>query len=163
MLACSIEAEAPRLWRYFFIDEVFIKLNGKQYYLWRAVDQDGEEVDVYLQAKRDGAAAKQFFKRLLHNHGREPAKVVKDKLCSCPIAHREITPEGHRACTKMEQDCTFKNGYWFGRFGEVHLPNTRQILSFRARSFGDTPGRKNFSQDTLSTHILPPVRLLCQA
>jgi hypothetical protein len=45
----------------FFIDEVFAgvpdqKINGKQHYLWRAVDQDGEVVDVYLQAKRDGAA-----------------------------------------------------------------------------------------------------------
>jgi putative transposase len=41
----------------FYIDEVFVKINGKQHYLWRAVDQDGEVVDVYLQAKRDGAAA----------------------------------------------------------------------------------------------------------
>ena len=42
----------------FFIDEVFVKINGKQHYLWRAVDQDGEVVDVFLQAKMDGAAAK---------------------------------------------------------------------------------------------------------
>ncbi|MEH6582050.1 MAG: IS6 family transposase [Halioglobus sp.] len=41
----------------FYIDEVFVKINGKQHCLWRAVDQDGEVVDVYLQAKRDGAAA----------------------------------------------------------------------------------------------------------
>jgi putative transposase len=38
----------------FFIDEVFVKINGKQHYLWRAVDQDGEVVDVFLQARRDG-------------------------------------------------------------------------------------------------------------
>jgi putative transposase len=44
----------------FFIDEVFVKINGTQHYLWRVVDQDGEVVDVYLQAKRDGAAAKRF-------------------------------------------------------------------------------------------------------
>jgi len=49
----------------FFIDEVFIKIDGIQHYLWRAVDQDGEVVDVYLQKLRDGAAAKRFFKRLL--------------------------------------------------------------------------------------------------
>ncbi|MFT4728757.1 MAG: hypothetical protein ACI9UN_003270 [Granulosicoccus sp.] len=42
----------------FYIDEVFIKINGKQHYMWRAVDLDGEVVDVYRQAKRDGAAAK---------------------------------------------------------------------------------------------------------
>ncbi len=40
----------------FYIDEVFVKINGKQHYLWRAVDQDGEVVDVYLQANTDGTA-----------------------------------------------------------------------------------------------------------
>ena len=52
----------------FYIDEVFVKINGKQHYFWRAVDQDGEVVDVYLQAKRDGAAAKRFFRRLIRSH-----------------------------------------------------------------------------------------------
>jgi putative transposase len=77
----------------FYIGEVFVKINGKQYYLWRAVDQDGEVVDVYLQAKRDGVAAKRFFKRLLRNHGGEPRQVVTDKLRSYPVAHREVMPE----------------------------------------------------------------------
>ena len=49
----------------FYIDEVFVKIQGKQHYLWRAVDQDGEVVDVFLQRRRDGKAAKRFFKRLL--------------------------------------------------------------------------------------------------
>ena len=69
-----------------------IQINGKQHYLWRAVDQDGEVVDVYLQAKRDGAAAKRFFKRLLRSHGSEPRKIVTDKLRSYPVAHREVIP-----------------------------------------------------------------------
>jgi putative transposase len=77
----------------FYIDEVFVKINGKQHYLWRAVDQDGEVVDVYLQAKRDGAAAKRFFRRLLRNHGGEPRKIVTDKLRSYPVAHRDVMPE----------------------------------------------------------------------
>ena len=77
----------------FFIDEVFVKVNGKQHYLWRAVDQDGEVVDVFLQARRDGAAAKRFFRRLLRNHGGEPRKIVTDKLRSYPVAHREVMPE----------------------------------------------------------------------
>ena len=76
----------------FYIDEVFVKINGKQHYLWRAVDQDGEVVDVYLQAKRDGAAAKQFFRRLLRSHGDEPRKIVTDKLRSYGVAHRELIP-----------------------------------------------------------------------
>lgn len=77
----------------FFIDEVFVKINGKQNSLWRAVDQDGEVVDVFLQAKRDGAAAKRFFKRLLRSHGGEPRKIVTDKLRSYGVAHRELMPE----------------------------------------------------------------------
>ena len=47
----------------FFIDEVFVKIQGVRHYLWRAVDQDGEVVDVFLQKRRDGKAAKRFFKR----------------------------------------------------------------------------------------------------
>ena len=77
----------------FYIDEVFVKISGKQHYLWRAVDQDGEIVDVFLQARRDGAAAKRFFKRLLRSHGGEPRKIVTDKLRSYGVAHRELIPE----------------------------------------------------------------------
>jgi len=57
------------------------------------VDQDGEVVDVYLQAKREGSAAKRFFRRLLRNHVGEPRKIVTDKLRSYPVAHREVMPE----------------------------------------------------------------------
>ena len=42
------------------MDEVFVKIDGIQHYLWRAVDQDGEVVDVFLQSRRDGEAAKRF-------------------------------------------------------------------------------------------------------
>ena len=77
----------------FFIDEVFVKIDGKQYYLWRAVDQDGEIVDVFLQRRRDGKAAKRFFKRLLLVHRKDPRKIVTDKLRSYGVAHRELIPD----------------------------------------------------------------------
>jgi putative transposase len=70
-----------------------IRIKGKQHYLWRAVDQDGEVEDMYLQARRDGASAKQFFKRLLRSHGGEPRQIATDKLRSYPVAHREVIPE----------------------------------------------------------------------
>ena len=58
----------------FYIDEVFVKINGKQHYLWRAVDQDGEVVDVCLQAKRDGlllnASSNAYCDRMAANPGR---------------------------------------------------------------------------------------------
>ena len=78
----------------FYIDEVFVKINGKQQYLWRAVDQDGEVVDVFLQTRRDAKAAKRFFRRLLRrNNGCEPRKIVTDKLRSYGVAHRELIPD----------------------------------------------------------------------
>ena len=77
----------------FYIDEVFVKVNGKQQYLWRAVDQDGEVVDVFLQGRRDAIAAKRFFKRLIRCNGSEPRKIVTDKLRSYGVAHRELIPE----------------------------------------------------------------------
>ena len=81
-----------------------MKINGKQLYLWRAVDQDGEVVDVYLQAKRDGVAAKRFFKRLLRSHGREPRKIVTDKLRSYGVAHRELIPETIHSTKQYENN-----------------------------------------------------------
>jgi putative transposase len=70
-----------------------IQINGKQHYLWRAVDQDGEVANVYLQAKRDGGAAEMFFRRLLSSHGNEPRKIVTDKLKSYSVARREVLPD----------------------------------------------------------------------
>ena len=88
----------------FYIDEVFVKINGKQHYLWRAVDQDGEIVDVFLQARRDGAAAKRFFKRLLRSHGSEPRKIVTDKLRSYGVAYRELVSEAIHSTKQYENN-----------------------------------------------------------
>ncbi len=77
----------------FYIDEVFVKIQGQQHYLWRAVDEDGEIVDVFLQRRRDRKAAKRFFKRLLKAHRMEPRKIVTDKLRSYGVAHRELIPD----------------------------------------------------------------------
>ena len=75
----------------YFSDEVFVKIGGKQHYLWRAVDQDGEIVDVYLQTRRDANAAKRFFQRFLISGGM-PREVVTDKLRSYGVAHRTLIP-----------------------------------------------------------------------
>ena len=70
-----------------------MKIQGQRHYLWRAVDRDGEVVDVFLQKRRDGKAAKRLFKRLLRKHKGEPRKIVTDKLRSYGVAHRELIPE----------------------------------------------------------------------
>ena len=70
-----------------------MKIRGKQQYLWCAVDQDGEVVDVFLQAGRGGKVATRFFKHLLKAHGGKPRKLVTDKLGSYDVAHRELLPD----------------------------------------------------------------------
>lgn len=76
-----------------YTDEVFIKIRSKRHYLWQAVGQDGEVVDVYFQAKRNGVAAKRFVKRLLRSHGGESGKIGTDKLRSYGVAHGELIPD----------------------------------------------------------------------
>jgi putative transposase len=61
-------------------------------------------VDVYLQAKRDGAAAKRFGKRLLRSHGGGPRKIVTDKLRSYGVAHRELISDTIHSTAQYENN-----------------------------------------------------------
>jgi putative transposase len=61
-------------------------------------------VDVFLQAKRDGAAAKRFFKRLLRGHGGKPRKIVTDRLRNYGVAHRELIPETIHSIKQYENN-----------------------------------------------------------
>ena len=61
-------------------------------------------VDVYLQAKRNGAAAKRFFRRLIRNNGGEPKKIVTDKLRSYGVAQRELIPETIHSTKQYENN-----------------------------------------------------------
>jgi len=74
------------------LDEVFISINGVQHYLWRAVDQDGNVLDILVQSRRNTAAAKQFFRRLLKDLAYVPRVVITDKLASDGAAQREVLP-----------------------------------------------------------------------
>ena len=74
------------------LDELFVSINGKRQYLWRAVDQDGDVIDILVQPRRDAAAARRFFRRLLKSQRREPFRLVTDKLGSYRIAHRDVMP-----------------------------------------------------------------------
>ncbi len=74
------------------LDEVFIKINGVQKYLWRAVDAYGNVLDILVQNRRDKAAAMRFFRRLLTTAGQVPRVIVMDKLRSYSAAHREVMP-----------------------------------------------------------------------
>ena len=85
MFACRARAVRPRPGTTWHLDEVFVKLRGEPYVLWRAVDEHGIELDVLLQKRRDTAAAKRYFERMLCSHP-VPRKIVTDQLRSYPAA-----------------------------------------------------------------------------
>ena len=74
------------------LDELFVKIQGRQRYLWRAVDEDGDVLDILVQSRRNKRAAKRFFRKLMKRQGREPRRLITDKLRSYPAACRTVMP-----------------------------------------------------------------------
>jgi putative transposase len=74
------------------LDEVFLKINGKTSYLWRAVDQHGNVLDILVQSRRNKAAAKKFFRKLLKGCTYVPRVLITDKLGSYEAAKKEVMP-----------------------------------------------------------------------
>jgi putative transposase len=74
------------------VDELFITIRGERHYLWRAVDQDGDVIDILVTKRRDRRAAKRFFLRALKHQGQVPWQLVTDQLRSYAAAHREVFP-----------------------------------------------------------------------
>lgn len=81
------EARPGRLWH---LDEMAVRIGGKQHWLWRAVDENGATIDVLLQEQRDTGAAQRFFRLLLGNAGGPPKQVNTDKLGSYAAAIARI-------------------------------------------------------------------------
>ena len=75
-----------------YLDELFVTIQGQQQYLWRAVDEDGDVIDLLVQSQRDRRAAARFFRKLLKGQGREPRRLTTDKLRSYSAAHRTVMP-----------------------------------------------------------------------
>jgi putative transposase len=71
---------------------VFLKINGRLHYLWRAVDQDGDVLDILVQSRRDKKAAKKFFRKLLKGLPYVPRVIITDKLKSYSAAKAEVLP-----------------------------------------------------------------------
>jgi putative transposase len=90
--AAKLKRRRGRLGDIWHLDEVFISIGGQRYYLWRAVDQDGDVLDILVQRRRDGRAAKLFFRKLLKGQGSEPRRLVTDKLGSYGVAQRVMMP-----------------------------------------------------------------------
>src|SRR6266481_4168865 len=72
----KLKRRQGRLGDIWHLDEVFIRINGKQQYLWRAVDQDGDVIDILVQQHRDQRAAERFFRRRLRGQAKEPFRIM---------------------------------------------------------------------------------------
>jgi len=90
--ARKIKRRAGRLGDTWHLDELFVTIQGERQYLWRAVDQDGDVLDILVQPRRNRRAAERFFRKLLKGQGSEPRWLVTDKLRSYGVAHRTIMP-----------------------------------------------------------------------
>ena len=78
-------------------DRVFVKINGNRFYLWRAVDHEGEVLECYVSKRRDKNAAKKFLTKIMRKHG-SPKIITTDKLPSYQAAFREIGVADRQLC-----------------------------------------------------------------
>ena len=74
------------------LDEVFVTIQGRRQYLWRAVDEDGDVLDILVPSHRNRRAAVRFFRKLLKNQGRIPRRLITDQLRSYAAACRTVMP-----------------------------------------------------------------------
>jgi putative transposase len=128
----------PRPGDTWHLDEVFIRIRGVLHYLWRAVDQHGVVLDILVQEKRDGAAAKRFFKRLLQGLQYKPNRLITDGLRSYGVARRALLPDVKHRTSR----------YLNNRAENSHRPTRRrerQMQRFKS------PGQ---AQDFLSAHAI---------
>jgi putative transposase len=90
--ANRIKQRAPRQGDKWHLDEMCVVINKRKHWLWRAVDQDGHELDILLQSRRNQKAAKRFFRKLLKGLRYTPRVIVTDKLSSYGAAKKKILP-----------------------------------------------------------------------
>ena len=97
-IAADLRKRRPRPHSTWHLDEVYIKIDGRLVYLWRAVDAEGEVLDVLVQSKRNKSAALKLMRKLLKKYGFVPERMTTDKLASYARAARELGVERrHRA------------------------------------------------------------------
>ena len=104
MLARKLKKRTGQQGDTWYLDEVFIKIGGELHYLWRAVDQDGDCLDILVQKRRNKKAAKRFFRKLLKGQGATPRLLITDKLKSYAAAQREMMPSVAHSTEQYENN-----------------------------------------------------------
>ena len=136
--ARRLRRRRSRLGDTWYLDELFLTIQGRRQYLWRAVDQDGDVLDILVQARRNRRAAARFFRKLLKGQGCAPRRLVTDKLRSYRAAHRTVMPSVVHSTTQYENNRA-----------EVSHQQTRQ-REYQMRRFKSVGHAQRF----LSTHAL---------
>ena len=90
MIAANLRKRRPKPYTTWHLDEVYLKIDGRMVYLWRAVDAEGEVLDVLVQAKRNKRAALKLMRKLLKKYGFVPDKLVTDDLRSYAAAAGQL-------------------------------------------------------------------------
>ena len=136
--AKRLRRRRPRPGDTWHLDEVFIRIGGVLHYLWRAVDQHGVVLDILVQGKRDGAAAKRFFRCLLKGLKYHPRRLITDGLRSYGVARRALLPSTKHRTSR----------YLNNRAENSHRPTRRRGRQMqRFKSSGQ-------AQDFLSAHAI---------
>jgi len=119
----KLKRRQGRLGDHWHVDEVFLRINGQLQYLWRAIDQDGEVIDILVQPRRDRRAAERFFRRLLRGQGREPLHIITDRLRSYSAAIRTSF------CNVAHTTESYANNLWRPRISRRAGGNGRCVDS----------------------------------
>ena len=144
--ARRLRRRAPRPGDKWHLDEVFVKIGGVRKYLWRAVDQHGNVLDILIQSKRDGTAATRFFCILLKHQGHPPRVLVTDKLRSYQVAHRtSMSTVEHR-----------QSKYLNNRAQNSHQPTRQRERAMKGFRPVGAAQRFLSSFSRISPHFRPP-------
>ena len=132
-----------------YLDELFVNIQGRRQYLWRAVDQDGDLIDILVQSRRDRHAATRFFRKLLKGQGREPRRLITDKLRSYAAAHRTVMPSVMHSTQQYENN----------RAEVSHQPSRqreRQMRRFTSAACATVPVGARRRVESVSCRSSPP-------
>ncbi|MFT6582105.1 MAG: putative transposase [Alphaproteobacteria bacterium] len=135
---CRIQGRSFSLWKW-HLDEVFVRINGEQHYLWRAVDQEGEVLESVVTKRRDRKAALKFLRKAMKRYGR-PEVIVTDLLRSYLAAMKNIGISGRQ-----------ETGRWLNNRAE----NSHQPFRRRERAmskFRSTKSLQKFTSVHASVH-----------
>ena len=132
------------LWRW-HLDEVFVRINGETHYLWRAVDHEGEVLEVFATKRRDRRAALRFLKRTMKRYGR-PQSIVTDRLRSCRAAMNVIGNAAARTCGRWLNNRA-ENSHQPFRRREGAMANFRDVKTLQKFASVHASIHNNFSHE----------------